>query len=150
MPARASNAPYHRMRVNQNTKIFISENTLANVQWKIPATLSRRQSVTRVTQIRTGKMFIVFQNFAELYLKMILFFKISQIRASHWKNIPFSRKWVRAYMYALVRSDGIGPRSCSWLNAEETYLQFVCSGVTSLVTHILSIEQCKRDVTPVR
>ena len=46
--------------------------------------------------------FTLLQNFADSCLKNDLFFSISRIGASHWKNTPFSRKWVRAwYMYML-------------------------------------------------
>ena len=41
--------------------------------------------------------FTLFQNFAGSCLQNDSFFLISRIRASHRKNIPFSRKWVRAW-----------------------------------------------------
>ena len=42
--------------------------------------------------------------FRGFYLKHEPSLLISRIRAPHWKNALFSRKWVRAWMYALVGS----------------------------------------------
>ena len=47
-------------------------------------------------------------SFPKLKIKITPFFLISRICVSHWKKYPFLAKWVRAWMYALVETDGTG------------------------------------------
>ena len=50
----------------------------------------------------------LFQHFADFCPKNDPFFLISGIRASYWKKLPFTRKWARTCVYALVGSVGAG------------------------------------------